>query len=108
MSKAGVSLVAFCCILVFCRVVKAEDVKQQILRVEQQLTEALARSDSRTVDVLWADELIWVGPNGRTSSKAEQLAAMRAATAGSALTATNKHVDVRIYGTIAVATVIST
>jgi ketosteroid isomerase-like protein len=89
----------------------SDDARQVIVRLEQQLTDALSRSDSRTVDALWADDLVWVGPNGRTSSKAEQLAGMgSAATPGTpaALTATNKKVDVRIYGTTAVVTVTST
>jgi ketosteroid isomerase-like protein len=96
------------CALLCCPFSEAGDATHQIVQLEQQLTEALSRSDARAVDVLWADDLVWVGPNGRSSSKAEQLAAMRADTATSALSATNKRVDVRIYGTTAVVTVIST
>jgi uncharacterized protein (TIGR02246 family) len=107
-SLRDLSLVALLCTLVCCRAVKADDAKQQIVQLEQQLTEALSRSDSRTVDILWADDVVWVGPGGQAFSKAEQLAAMRAATASSALKATNKRVDVRIYGTTAVTIVIST
>jgi uncharacterized protein (TIGR02246 family) len=107
MTRAGFSLVALSCALVCCLAAKADDAKQQIVQLEQRLTEALARSDSSTVDALWADDLVWVGPGGRTSSKAEQLAAMRAAAASTALTATNQRVDVRIYGTTAVVTVLS-
>jgi len=108
MIKTELSLLALSLILLCSPVVNAGDAKQEIVHLEQQLTEALSRSDARAVDALWADDLVWVGPTGRSSSKAEQLAGMRAAAASSALTATNKRIDVRIYGTTAVTTVTST
>jgi ketosteroid isomerase-like protein len=107
-TKAGLSLAVLSFTLSCFSVVRADDSKQQIVQLEQQLTEALSRSDSRTIEALWADDLVWIGPNGRSSSKAEQLAGMRAATAVQVLTAINKRVDVRIYGTTAVAVVTST
>lgn len=55
------------------RVVAAADIVQELVRVEQQLTDALANYDTRTIDRLWADDLVFVGMNGKVSSKFERL-----------------------------------
>jgi uncharacterized protein (TIGR02246 family) len=106
-TKVRSSWILVLCTLLCSPVVQGDDAKQQIVDLEQKLTEALSRSDFRAVDILWADDLVWVGANGRSSSKAEQLARMRTTTTAGLLTATNKRVDVRIYGTTAVVTVVS-
>ena len=96
-------------LLVVC-VAAAADPVRELTALEQKLTDALVRSDAATVDALWADDLVWIGLNGKPSSKAEQLASMKgqAATAPSSVSATNKDVEVRLYGSTAVVTVRST
>ena len=107
MAKAGLSLLLLSCSLLCDRTAQAAGAEQQIVQLERQLTEALSHSDTRSIDALWADDLVWIGLDGRTSSKAQQLATMRSAMGTGALTATNKRVDVRIYGSTALVTVIS-
>jgi uncharacterized protein (TIGR02246 family) len=87
------------------------DVTQDLVALEQRLTDALARSDADAVAALWADDLVWIGLSGKTSSKAEQLANMRApvsAGAPSIVSVTNKDVEVRLYERSAVVTVLTT
>ena len=91
----------------------AADTTADLVGLEQKLTDALQRSDVDAVAALWADDLVWIGLNGKRSSKAEQLAGIKAqsATAGSApavIGVANKDVKVRTYGESAVATVLST
>src|SRR3954451_8855981 len=89
------------------------DTTADLIALEQQLTDALQRSDAGVVAALWAEDLVWVGLSGKRSSKAEQLAGMQAqaATSGSApavVRVVNKDVAVRVYGESAVVTVLST
>jgi uncharacterized protein (TIGR02246 family) len=89
----------------------AADTTQDLIALEQKLSDALVRSDAATVDALWADDLVWVGLNGKPQTKTEQFAGMRAqapASAPSAVSAANKDVKVRLYGEAAVVTVRST
>ena len=89
----------------------AADPTQDLIALEQKLTDALVRSDADAIDALWADDLVWVGLNGKPTTKAEQLAGMRAQTPSSApsvVAAVNKDVKVRLYGQAAVVTVRST
>jgi uncharacterized protein (TIGR02246 family) len=82
---------------------------EDLTALEEKMTDALVRSDAPVIDTLWADDLVWVGLNGKPATKAEQLAGMKAqAPASSALSATNKDVKVRFYGEAAVVTVRST
>jgi len=86
------------------------DAAQDLIRLEQQMTDALVRSDAQAIETLWADDLVWIGINGKTSSKAEQLAGMKAPAPSSApaLSAKNNEMKVRIYGDTALVMVRST
>ena len=91
----------------------AADTTADVAQLEQKLTDALQRSDVDAVAALWADDLVWIGLNGKRSSKAEQLAGMKAqaAASGSApavVGVVNNDVKVRMYGATAVVTVLST
>jgi uncharacterized protein (TIGR02246 family) len=87
----------------------AADTTQDLAALEQKLTDALFRSDADAVGALWADDLVWIGLNGKLSSKAEQLAGMRAPqTPSSVVAVTNKDVKVRLFDKSAVVTVRST
>ena len=84
---------------------------QELIGLEQRLTDALTRSDADAVGALWADDLVWIGLNGKASSKADQLAGMKApaaAAAPSVVSVINKDVKVRLYDRSAVVTVLST
>jgi uncharacterized protein (TIGR02246 family) len=88
------------------------DTTADLVGLEQRLTDALQRSDVEAVAALWADDLVWVGLSGKQSSKAEQLAGIKAQAAapGSApavVDVVNKDVKVRVYGESAVVTVLS-
>ncbi len=89
----------------------AADQTEVLIGIEQKLTDALTRSDADTVSALWADDLVWIGLNGKSSTKAEQLAGMKAqapAAAPSVVSVANKDVKVRRYDRSAVVTVLST
>jgi len=99
------------CVLLFVSAGAAADTTADLVALEQKLTDALFRSDAEAVGALWADDLVWIGLNGRPSSKAEQLATMKPLPAGtppSVLAVTNKDVKVRLYGASAVVVVLST
>lgn len=88
------------------------DTTADLVGLEQRLTAALQRSDVDAVAALWADDLVWIGLSGKRSSKAEQLAGIKAQAAapGSApavVDVVNKDVKVRVYGESAVVTVLS-
>jgi uncharacterized protein (TIGR02246 family) len=89
------------------------DTTADLVKLEQKLTDALQRSDVDAVAALWADDLVWIGLSGKASTKAEQLAGMKAqaSTPGPAppvVSVANKDVKVRLYGESAVVTVLST
>src|SRR6266852_942246 len=83
---------------------------QEITRLEQQLTDALIRNDVAAVDSLWSEDLVFIGTDGKTSTKARRLAGMKApASSGDAVvTTTNDDVKVRLYGQTAFVTLLST
>jgi uncharacterized protein (TIGR02246 family) len=86
------------------------DTKQDLIRLEQQMTDALVRSDAQAIETFWADDLVWIGINGKASSRAEQLAGMKTPAPANAptLSAKNNEMNVRVYGDTAVVTVYST
>src|SRR5881396_1668123 len=96
-------------LLLFSAAATAADRTEQLIGIEQKLTDALTRSDADAVAALWADDLVWIGLNGKSSTKAEQLAGMKAAAAApSVASVVNKDVKVRLYDRSAVVTVLST
>jgi uncharacterized protein (TIGR02246 family) len=89
----------------------AADPTRDLAALEQRMTAALARSDAAAIEALWADDLVWVGLNGKLATKAEQLEGMKAQAptpAPNALYATNTDVKVHLYGQTAVVIVHST
>ncbi|HUL81235.1 MAG TPA: nuclear transport factor 2 family protein, partial [Gammaproteobacteria bacterium] len=56
----------------------AADPTRDLAALEQRMTGALARSDAAAIEALWADDLVWVGLNGKLATKAEQLEGMKA------------------------------
>jgi ketosteroid isomerase-like protein len=80
---------------------------QELVAVEQQLTDALVRNEVATVDRLWSDDLIFVGTNGKTATKAQRLESMKTPS-NAVTTTTNDDVKVRVYGQTAVVTLLST
>ena len=97
-------------LLLFSAAATAADRTEQLIGIERKLTDALTRSDADAVAALWADDLVWIGLNGKSSTKAEQLAGMKApaAAAPSVVSVVNKDVKVRLYDRSAVVTVLST
>jgi uncharacterized protein (TIGR02246 family) len=84
---------------------------EELVGLEQQLLDALVRSDTRTIANLWADDLVFVGTSGKPSSKAQRLSGMTGPVTSSDVAvagATNDEVKVRVYGQTAVVTLVST
>jgi len=81
------------------------------VRLENQLSTALAHYDVKTVAALWDDDFVSVFPNGQLSRKVDRIAGLTppAASADTTLTSSNDAVDVQYQDDrIAVVTVRST
>ena len=83
-----------------------EGVAAVVERLEEELNVALVQCDAASLDRLWDPELVFVFPNGGLASKSERLAGLKRCTPGSP-TSTNESVATRVYGNVAVATVLS-
>ena len=75
--------------------------------LEARLSAALVEQDVETLAELWHDDLVFIGTNGRTSTKLERLAAQRPTTVPPGQSNINDEVTVRLIGDIAVVTVLS-
>ena len=83
----------------------AQKVEHELVELERQLSEALARQDASTLDRLWSETLVFTFPNGKVSNKAQRLAAQKPSTDPNQLTNRNEDVKVQLYGNSAVVTV---
>jgi len=75
-------------------------------QLEEALNTALVRCDAARLGRLWDDQLTFVFPNGNLATKSERLAGLATCTPGSP-GAINESVDVKVYGDVAVAIVLS-
>jgi ketosteroid isomerase-like protein len=82
------------------------DTAKAIELLEEELNSAFNRFDSATLDRLWSEDLAFVSPNGTLANKAERLAGLKSPPP-SVPTSTNESVVVKLYGDVAVASVIS-
>ena len=83
----------------------------QLIELERQLSAALVREDSATLDRLWSNDLIFTFPDGKVSNKAQRLAGQKPAAqpaAQSESANSNDAVKVYLYENTAVVTVLST
>jgi ketosteroid isomerase-like protein len=81
----------------------------QIRRLEIELNDALMRGDAAAVDKLWADDFQFVFPSGTISNKTQRLAGLKPPGPNvPTLVSTVDDVQVRIYGSVAVAIVKTT
>jgi ketosteroid isomerase-like protein len=86
--------------------VAPEDTAKAITRLEDELTLALNRYDAAALDRLWSDDLTFVFPNGSIAGKAQRLAGLKSPPPSPPKSA-NESVDVKGYGDVAVAIVVS-
>src|SRR5437879_13493011 len=49
-------------------------VEAQLVELERQMSEALARQDAAVLNHLWSDDLVFTFPNGHMYNKAQRLA----------------------------------
>jgi ketosteroid isomerase-like protein len=82
-----------------------QKVERELIALERQLSEALARQDASVLDRLWSETLVFTFPNGQISNKAQRLAAQKPAADSNQLTNRNEEVKVYLYGNSAVVTV---
>jgi hypothetical protein len=82
-----------------------QNIERQLIELERQLSEALARQDASVLDRLWSESLIFTFPNGQLSNKAQRLAAQKPSADLNQLTNRNEEVKVYLYGNSAVVTV---
>jgi ketosteroid isomerase-like protein len=98
--------------LVFFLTIQAQpDPAREIIDLERQLTDALVRLDVVTTEKLWSDDLVFVAPDGKVTSKVQRLTGMKAqigVTGPAVSSAANDDVKVRIYGETAVVTLLAT
>jgi hypothetical protein len=82
-----------------------QKVERELIELERQLSEALARQDASVLDRLWSETLIFTFPDGHISNKAQRLAAQKPSADPNQLTNRNEEVKVYPYGNSAVVTV---
>jgi hypothetical protein len=82
-----------------------QKVERELIELERQLSEALARQDASILDRLWSETLVFTFPNGQVSNKAQRLAAQKPSADPNQLTNRNEEVKVYPYGNSAVVTV---
>jgi ketosteroid isomerase-like protein len=82
-----------------------QEVEHELIELERQLSEALARQDASVLDRLWSETLVFTFPNGQISNKAQRLAAQKPSADPNQLTTRNEEVKVHLYGNTAVVTV---
>jgi ketosteroid isomerase-like protein len=92
--------------------VAAGPTREFIVQLEQQLTDALSRVDVPTIERLWADDFVFIAPNGRMFTKPERVARLAPADkvesgGGGGATAENNKVTARVFGRTAVAVIYS-
>jgi len=106
--KVGISLVViFASFAAATPTVAAPD--RQIRQLEQQLNDALSSMDVKTIDKIWAEDFVFVNPSGRITNKVQRMAGLKPPdTSTPLLTSTVDGVQLRVYGTTAVAIVKTT
>jgi hypothetical protein len=82
-----------------------QKVERELIELERQLSEALARQDASVLDRLWSETLVFTFPNGQVSNKGQRLAAQKPSADPNQLTNRNEEVRVHLYGNSAVVTV---
>jgi ketosteroid isomerase-like protein len=83
--------------------------EREIRDLEEVLNNALNTIDAKTIDGIWSDDFVFVAPSGRIANKVQRMAGLKpAAAAQSPLVSTLDNVQIRVYGTCAVAIVKST
>jgi Domain of unknown function (DUF4440) len=82
-----------------------QNLEREIIELERQLSEALARQDASVLDRLWSETLVFTFPNGHISNKAQRLAAQKPSLDPNQLSNRNEEVKVHLYGNSAVVTV---
>jgi ketosteroid isomerase-like protein len=82
-----------------------QKVERELVELERQLSDALARQDASVLDRLWSDDLVFTFPNGTMSSKVQRLAAQKPSAEPNQLINRNEDVKVHLYGNSAVVTV---
>jgi len=82
-----------------------QKVERELIELERQLSEALARQDASVLDRLWSETLVFTFPNGHISKKAQRLASQKPSADPNQLTNRNEEVTVHLYGNSVVVTV---
>ena len=83
-----------------------EDAGTAIRRLEDELIVAFNKYDAAAIDRLWGDDLTFVYPNGTLANKEQRLAGLKDIPP-SIPTSINESVDVRTFGEVTVAIVVS-
>jgi Domain of unknown function (DUF4440) len=84
---------------------RSTKIERELIELERELSEALARQDASVLNHLWSEKLIFTFPNGEVSNKAQRLAAQKPSADPNQLINRNEEVKVYPYGDNAVVTV---
>src|SRR5215210_1070308 len=76
--------------------------EQELIKLNQELIDALARGDGATLDRIYAEEFVRTTVEGRVLTKAELLASLKAPAAGRKVTYESKDIRVVDYSGAAV------
>jgi ketosteroid isomerase-like protein len=83
-----------------------DDTAVEIRQLEEELNSAFNRYDAGTLDRLWSEDLSFIMLNGSVATKAQRLAGLGSRPANIP-ESVNESVDVKMYGDVAVAVVLS-
>jgi ketosteroid isomerase-like protein len=78
------------------------NVERELIELERQMSEALAKQDGSVLHRLWSENLVFTSPNGQISNKSKRLAMQQPAPAPNQMTNRNEDVRVQLYGNTAV------
>ena len=79
------------------------NVERELIELERQMSEALAKQDASVLDRLWSENLVFTSPNGQISNKSKRLAMQKPPqAAANQMTNRNEDVRVQLYGNTAV------
>ena len=78
------------------------DTAQELIKLNQELIDALARGDRAVVERIYADDFVRTSTQGETFTKAQLLASLKAPEAGVKIVYESKDIQVFDYGNAAV------
>lgn len=95
-------LAASTCAYTQTKIKPASNTEQELIRLNQELIDALARGDKSVANRIYADDFVRVTVQGGVLTKAQVLESLKAPAAGVKISYESKDIKVHDYGNVAV------